>query len=175
VVLIVVYFEPQGLDGTGQVVNPIFPRAGGLKHLQFLGEGKGFANQTAIHMARSQIGALDLADMLTQQFAYFLPIAVDDFDGDAGQTASGAMFDHLQVVPIWLGSLTCGWSTPTWIRGDPAPGLDHRFPVAALTVRGDRGWDMRMTTGLKVGHELPSHFTFVLSDCPARSQAGVHI
>jgi hypothetical protein len=62
--LTVVNFEPHGLDRTRKIVNLIFLGAGRLKHLQFLGERKGFANQPAIHLAGNQVGELNVAGVL---------------------------------------------------------------------------------------------------------------
>ena len=85
------------------------------------------------------------------------------------------MLHDLEILPTGLWLLVRRRPTLTRVFGHLAPRLDHRFSVAALTVRCYRWRSMWVTTSLELFHQVCCHFTLVFANRSAYSQARVHV
>src|SRR5512142_1112339 len=99
-----------------------------------------------------------------------------------------ALFDNLQIVPVWTRLLLRGRSASPCIVRDLSSRRQHRFPVAAFPIRGYSFRLLGMCTLLELAHQferdcflrflnVPSnaHPTLLLKSHPAPNSASRHL
>lgn len=157
-----------------QVIGRVFPDRRCFEHLQFFRERERFAYEPPIHLARSQVGALDIGGVGANYIKRLL-IAGDDLDLDLDNVTAFAMFDDLQVMPPRLRLFLLGRKTfANWrSRWHFPPGLDHRLPVGAFSIGRDGRRGLGVTPILELFHQLFGDFFFGLGDGSSDAQSSV--
>src|SRR5437868_1009078 len=102
--------------------------------------------------------AFDIGGMLTEQRPHLFWISIDYLGMHSDKSAATALFDHLEIVPIGTRLLVGRWSAAPCIFGDLSPCRQHRFPVAAFSIRGHRWWLLGMPTGFELCHQFLRNF-----------------
>jgi len=133
--------------------DPILPSARRRECVHRLGIGAGFPYQAPIHLARRQIGSLDIGRMRADAVRHSLGITIDHLDRDPNQAPPRAGRDDLQLRPLLLGALDGWWSAdPTIVRYLP-PRVDQRRPIRAFPIRRQRRRCLGMAPILALGHQ----------------------
>jgi hypothetical protein len=86
-----------------------------------------------------------------------------------------ALFDDLQIVPVWTRPLLRGRSASPCIVMDPPPLLEHRFPVAAFPIRGHSFRLLGTSTLLELAHQYERDFFLLFGNGPSNAQPTLYL
>src|SRR5256885_418884 len=114
--------------------------------------------------------AFDIGRLFSQQSPHLLRIAINHLCMNGNEPTARALFDDLQIVPIWTWLLVGRRSASPPIFGDLSPRLYHRLPVATFPI-GCHSWRGRgVAARLELGHQLEGHFFLRFGNGPSNAQ-----
>ena len=109
------------------------------------------------------MGALNIGRMCADPLKCRL-IAIDEINLDLHHLAAGAMFYHLEIVPVSGWPLVEGWTATSTIGWHLPPSLDHRLAISPFAVGGHGRWRLRVAAIFELLHQLLRHCFFGLGD-----------
>jgi hypothetical protein len=155
--------------------DPILPSARRPERVQLLGIGEGFPNQPPVHLARREIGALDIGCMRADDVWHSLGITVDDLDRDSYQATPRPGLDDLQILPLRLGALDAWWSAHSTIVRYLPPRVDQRLPIIAFPIGRHGRRRLGMSPILELGHQIVGDLLLGLADRAPNTEARITI
>jgi hypothetical protein len=90
--------------------------------------------------------------MLSQKRSHFVRVPIDHWSMHCDEPTARALFDDLQIVPVWARLLLCRRSASPSLVRDAAPGFHHRLSIAAFPIRGHRWRLLRVSTCSELRH-----------------------
>src|SRR2546421_1290861 len=118
--------------------------------------------------------AFDIGGMLTKQSLHLVRIPIDHLCMHGDESATRALFDDWQIVPVCARLLVCRRSASPCVFRDAAPRLQHCLAVAAFPIGGHRWRRCRVTTLFELGHQLECHFFLRFGNGSSNSQPTVY-
>ena len=173
---IILYFSSQAFVRANPIVVSIFPSDSIFVRLGIFRESQGFAGQACIEDPCGQIAAFDISRTFAQEPDQFRFGAPNGFQFHALKTSMFiALFNHLQIEPVFSGLRSGGWTTPSAIFRDDPINLQHCIINPAPTI-GDQGRrSIWMSTLLKHLKGFFAGFSLILAHSTGDTQPTVNI
>src|SRR5438105_4169479 len=93
----------------------------------------------------------------------------------SNEPTTRALFDDLQIVPVWTRLLVRGRSASPSISRDLSPPLKHRLTVAAFPIRRHRWRLLGMTTRFELGHQFERDCFLRFGNRPSNAQPTLYL